>query len=211
MPPRSYNIETRLQQQQSLRQRIVEAAVQMHAAKGGLATTYGDIAQAAGVSLPTVHKHFPSADELFRSCTGHVAALAPPVPAADILAAPSIEEAARMLVDAVDRVHAHFEPWKVWREHEHIQVLADIALRVRKDMTELCAGVLTRHGAATNVRETAAVWESLLDFEPWHRLVREHKLPRATVRTALLQLLLAVTGPQPAAPSSPRPKSRNPK
>ena len=54
--------------------------------------------------------------------------------------------------------------------------------------------------------ERAATWESLIHFNLWHRLVREHKLSRASVRGLLVHLLLAVIGPQPAARPNPRPR-----
>jgi AcrR family transcriptional regulator len=208
MAPRAYNNETRQQQQQDLKARIAIAAAKLHAERGALATSYAEIAEAAGVSLPTVYKHFPNLDELVRACSGHVAGLAPPFPAAEIAAAPTLSAAATLLVDATDRLHAHFEPWVIWREANRIPVLADQAAERRKNIVQLCAAVMERHGVAGPRRELAAVWESLLDFETWHRLVRQHKLPRATVRAHLLSLLLAVTGPQPASVSS-RPNRRS--
>jgi hypothetical protein len=71
----------------------------------------------------------------------------------------------------------------------------------------LCEALLTRHCVAGPRGEIAALWESLLDFELWHRLVRVHKLPRTAVRAHVLSLLLAVTGPQPASRSK-RPTRR---
>jgi hypothetical protein len=68
--------------------------------------------------------------------------------------------------------------------------------------------VMERHSVGGPRGEIAAVWESLLNFELWHRLVREHKLPRAAVRAHLLSLMLAAAGQQPA-PLSPRPTGRS--
>src|SRR5436190_17115049 len=98
MAPRAYNNQTRQQRQTELKQRIVEAAVQLHAQKGGLGTTYADIAQTAGVSLPTVYKHFPQLDTLFQSCTAHVGQVAPALPVDNIMAAPDLASAALQLV-----------------------------------------------------------------------------------------------------------------
>jgi len=209
MAPRAYNNETRQQQQEELKERIAAAAARLHAARGALATSYAEIAQEAGVSLPTVYKHFPDLDRLVRACTGHAQAHAPAFPAEEILAAPDLPAAAALLVDAADRLNAYFEPWLVWRERERIPVLLENDAQQRKQFVQLCAAVMERHGIAGPHRELAAVWESLLHFEPWQRLVREHKLPRAAVRTHLISLLLAVTGPQPA-PVSMRPTRRKP-
>ncbi|NPC55170.1 TetR/AcrR family transcriptional regulator [Caenimonas soli] len=198
MASRAYNNQTRQQLQTELKQRIVEAAVQMHAQKGGLGTSYADIAQAAGVSLPTVYKHFPQLDTLFQSCTAHVAQAAPALPVDSILAAPDLASAALQLVDAMDQLNAYFEPWLVWRDHGRNQFLAELGAQRRQQLTGLCAAILARHGLTGG----AALWESLLHFELWHRLVRGHQLPRAEVRRSLHQLLLAVAGPLPATSSS---------
>jgi AcrR family transcriptional regulator len=208
-PPRPYNNQVRHQQQEALRQRIVEAAAHLHARQGGLATTYADVAKQAGVSLPTVHKHFPSADDLFVSCTRHIAELGPVVRAQQILGAIDLAQAAETLVASLDEINAYFEPWLVWREHEHIQVLADITLHQQQELTALCDAVLDRHGVAGDRRELAALWESLLNFELWHRLVRAHKLTRAHVRRLLVQLLLGAAGPRPAAPHPKGPTARS--
>ena len=81
-----------------------------------------------------------------------------------------------------------------------IPVIAEAAAARRRETVQLCEALLTRHGVAGPRGEMAALWESLLDFELWHRLVRGHGLPRADVRAHLLSLVLAVTGPQPTNP-----------
>jgi AcrR family transcriptional regulator len=208
MAPRAYNKETRQQLQEQLKQRIAEAAAQLHAERGVLATSYADIAQAAGVSVPTMYKHFPDLGQLVRACSGHVTANAPVFPTDEILASPDLRTAAEMLVNAMDRLHAYFEPWKSWREASRIPVIAESAAQQQGRMVQLCEALMARHGVEGPHHELAAMWESLLDFELWHRLVRGHALPRATVRAHLLSLVLAVTGPQRTnTPPRPNPRS----
>jgi hypothetical protein len=77
----------------------------------------------------------------------------------------------------------------------------------RAQQTALIAQLLERHLGAGDHREVAAAWETLLSFDPWHRMVHEHGLPRPAVRRQLVQMLLAVVGPQPAARSHSRPRS----
>ncbi len=204
MPPRPYDNQTRLQQQALLRERIAAATAELHAEKGAVATSYAEIAERAGVSLPTVYKHFPTQAQLMAACTGHVAASAPRLPSDEILRAPSLAAAAEALVVATDAIHAHFEPWKAWREHRMIPSLGDLANRQRQQLTGFLAQVLACQLGAGEHHELAAVWESLLAFDLWHRLAREHKLPRAAVRRSLIHLLLAAAGPRRAA-RSPRP------
>ena len=64
------------------RRRIVDAALELHTARGIAATRWEDIAARAGVGVGTVYRHFPSLDELVPAC-GRVAMglLALPAPA----------------------------------------------------------------------------------------------------------------------------------
>ena len=209
MATRSYNSDTRRQRQSELRARIAAAAAELHAAKGAIATSYADIAERAGVSLPTVYSHFPSQDELLGACTGHVAARAPRLPVDEILGAPDLRSAAERLVGGADRLNAYFEPWRAWHEQRLIPFLAELGEGMRKRQTALIAELLSRHLGPGEHRELAAAWEALVHFDLWHRLVRDHKLSRAAVRSLLVHLLLAVVGPQPAAhPPIPRPRRK---
>ena len=209
MPPRPYNNETRLQQQAGLKARIAAAAAQLHAEKGALATSWSDIAEAAGVSLPTVYKHFPDFDALIPACTGHAAQGAPALPAERILACDDLPAAVEELVAAADRLNAYFEPWLVWGEDSRIEALARFADQQRAEFTGFCHAVLQRHRPdAPDLHEAAAQWQALLDFPFWHALVRHHKLSRAAARRHTAHLLLAVVGPQPAASTRPRPNRK---
>jgi AcrR family transcriptional regulator len=207
MAPRAYNNESRQQQQAQLKARIAAAAAELHAQQGALATSYAQVAERAGVSVPTVYKHYPDLDQLVRGCTAHVAAKAPAMPADAILAEPSLRGAIEALVDGAMGIHAHFEPWMLWREHGRIPALAQLYAANRQRALQLYGALLERHGVAGDHRELAALMESLLHFELWHRLTRLHKLPRAAVRWRLTELLMAALGQQPAN-SNPRPTSR---
>jgi AcrR family transcriptional regulator len=208
LAPRAYNNETRLAQQAELKARIAEAAARLHKAQGALATSYAQIAQEAGVSLPTVYKHFPTLNELVTACSGHVASLAPPFPTDEILQAPALAAAADTLVAAVDALHAHFAPWRAWREQRRIPVLEQAHEEQRLRLVQLCEAVLARHLGAGDHRAAAAWWESLLDFELRDRLLTQHRQSRAAYRRTLASLLLAVAGPQPASTSPVRPKRK---
>lgn len=208
MAPRAYNIETRRRQQDELKARIAAAAAELHAEQGALATSHAQIAERAGVSLPTVYKHYPTLDELIPACVGHVTGLAPHFPPDELLSAPDLAAAAQALVDARDAQNAYFEPWLIWREHRLVDALHATEEARRREMRALCEAVLVRHGAAAE--DAAALWETLLSFDTWHRLVREHKLSRSAARRHQFQLLLAAVGPQAAASPSPRPRRRNP-
>jgi AcrR family transcriptional regulator len=201
---RPYNNATRRRQQAALKARIAAATVGLHAEKGAVATRYADIAKAAGVSLPTVYKHFPTQDALLQGCTGHVTARAPELPVATILAAPDLPAAARLLVAAMERQHLHFEPWLAWREDRVIPFLAGMSEAIRRDRAGLVAEVLKAHDVRDGLKEAVAAWESFLSFDLWHRLVREHGLSRRAARGVLVRGLLAAAGPEPEAPAPAR-------
>lgn len=205
MATRTYNAESRRRKQAELKARIAAAAAELHAAKGGSATSYADIAKHAGVSLPTVYSHFPTKHELFQGCTAHVAGKSPALPVEKVLAAPGLPAAAELLVAAMEQQHLHFEPWLAWREDGVIPLLAEMSAGIRHGQTALVARLLKRHLGPGARREMVAGWESVLSFDLWHRLVRQHGLPRPAARRVLVQCLLAISGPEPASKSTTRP------
>jgi len=205
---RTYNAESRRRKHAELKARIAAAAAELHAAKGGSATSYADIAKHAGVSLPTVYSHFPTKHELFQGCTAHVAGMSPALPVEKVLAAPGLPAAAELLVAAMEQQHLHFEPWLAWREDGVIPLLAEMSAGIRHGQTALVARLLKRHLGPGARREMVAGWESVLSFDLWHRLVRQHGLPRPAARRVLVQCLLAISGPEPASKSTPRPRRK---
>lgn len=181
-------------------QRVAAATARLHAEKGPVATSYADIAERAGVSLPTVYSYFPTQAAMMTACTSHVAAGAPPLPVAEILAAPDVPAAATMLVAAIDKIHAYFEPWLSWRAETAIPFIAEFRISNRDRLTMLLVQLLSRHRKGSQARHAAA-WESILSFDLWQRLVRQHALPRARVRPLLIDLMLCALGPNPAEPA----------
>ena len=70
MMKRSYQLKQRAQSQARTRQKIVEAAIELHQTKGLAATTMNDIAEQAKVGKVTVYRHFPDAAALVSACSG---------------------------------------------------------------------------------------------------------------------------------------------
>lgn len=62
------------------RQRIVEAAMELHGTVGPARTTIAGIAERAGVTRLTVYRHFPDVDALFAACSVHWYAQQPSTP-----------------------------------------------------------------------------------------------------------------------------------
>jgi AcrR family transcriptional regulator len=91
LAPRKYTMDKRKAAVEETRQRILEAALALHAEKGIFGTSWQDIAHRADVSVGTVYKHFPSLDELVPAC-GELAYV--------ILRPPSLEDAPQIFADA---------------------------------------------------------------------------------------------------------------
>ena len=198
MAPRNYNLETRRRKQAELRSRMAAAAAKLHATQGIAQTSYADIARQAGVSLPTVHSHFPSEDELFQACTTHAAEQ---VPLDDIMGAASLSDALGKLVAAVDRQHRYYEPWFAQRMEGYVPFLARLSEQQRERQTALIASLLRHFPGARRRRKTVAACETLLSFDNWNRLHRGHGLSGAEVRRITIQGLLAFVGDETTSPS----------
>lgn len=67
---RTYTLKRRAEQQAETRQRIVEAAFDLHTSIGPARTTISMIAERAGVQRHTVYAHFPDDRDLFQACSG---------------------------------------------------------------------------------------------------------------------------------------------
>jgi AcrR family transcriptional regulator len=61
----------RAEQVDETRQRIVEAAVEMHGTVGPASASISAIAERAGVTRLTVYRHFPDDTALFAACSAH--------------------------------------------------------------------------------------------------------------------------------------------
>ena len=91
---RRYELKERARRREQTRQRIVQAAVDLHTSVGPARTTISAIAERAGVERHTVYAHFPDDRALFRACSRHWDS-EHPLPDLELLAA--IEDPERRL------------------------------------------------------------------------------------------------------------------
>jgi AcrR family transcriptional regulator len=68
---RAYRMGRRREGLDAMRQRIAEAAFELHATVGPAQTSISAVAERAGVQRHTVYNHFPDLGALFRACTEH--------------------------------------------------------------------------------------------------------------------------------------------
>jgi AcrR family transcriptional regulator len=74
---RPYRLKKRAEAMSDTRQRITEAAMELHGTVGPARTTVSAVAERAGVQRHTVYRHFPTDDDLFAACSAHFDELHP--------------------------------------------------------------------------------------------------------------------------------------
>ena len=172
---RTYELKRRAERQEETRQRIVDAAVELHTTLGPARTSIAAIAERAGVTRPTVYAHFPDAHALFRACSGHVRATVPPP---DPAAWRAIEDPGRRLEAALRALYAYFERLEqlldnVERDLPLVPAMHEVnAIRVRyfEDVRELLLQAWPARGRAkTRLRRALG---HAMGFRTWQSLVR---------------------------------------
>jgi AcrR family transcriptional regulator len=172
---RKYELKERARRQAETRQRIVEAAVDLHTSVGPARTTISGIAERAGVERHTVYAHFPDDRTLFRACSEHWEARHP-LPDVETLV--EIEDPVRRLRRALAEMYAWYE-----------SVEADVALFLRdasvvpanaEVLEEMAAGFgrladAVSRGWPRRKSVRAAIGHAL-EFETWRSLVRRQGL-----------------------------------
>ncbi|HEY0844232.1 MAG TPA: helix-turn-helix domain-containing protein [Noviherbaspirillum sp.] len=176
-------------------QRIIAATVALHAEKGALATTHAEIAEAAGVSVATVYKHFPSREALLPHCTGLVGKQAPQIDADLILGARSRKEKIALLVRALHGQYRYFHPWIRWvpRDASALPLLAQIAEESRQQTESLVRSVLDAVAGTPVGDDVFALAMVILDYPAWQRLDQMLNDPERVADAAghALQLLMS--------------------
>ena len=103
--PRPYTKTRRAELEQQTRERITEAAVELHGSLGPARTTISAIAQRADVQRATVYRHFPDEESLFAACSAHWRAQNEPP---DLAAWAAIRDPAARLAVALAELYAWY-------------------------------------------------------------------------------------------------------
>jgi AcrR family transcriptional regulator len=171
---RTYTLRRRAEQQAQTRQRIVEAAVELHSSVGPARTTVSMIAERAGVQRHTFYAHFPDDRSLSLACSGLVAERDPLPDAGPWQALKDRRERLRVGLRAIyGWYERHAELLGcVLRDAETHALTRDIAAeRFGPSMTSY-REVL---GAKLSAKQRAML-ELALSFYTWRTLVRENRL-----------------------------------
>lgn len=181
---RTYTLKRRAEQQAETRQRIIDAAVDLHGTLGPALTPLSLVAERAGVQRHTLYAHFPDERSLFLACSGMVAER-DPVPEAG----PWAE-----IADRRERLRTGLATLYGWyarnaglaacvlRDAEHHALTREmVELRLEPQM-RACREVL---GAGMDPARRA-VLHLMLGFHAWRSLARESGLdPESAVEAAV--------------------------
>ena len=177
---RKLHLRARAARQAQTRQRITQAAVELHQQRGPLHTTITAIAQRAGVERLTVYRHFPDEASLHQACQQHFfAAHSPPNPAvwSAISAFPKrLDVGLSDLYGYWDQTHEMFS--SVLRDHEvgPKRSGAGVVILMSRARDALLDGQDVSGPGGLMLR--AAVGHAV-HFYTWRSLVRDQGLPNA--------------------------------
>jgi AcrR family transcriptional regulator len=194
---RTYTLKRRAEQQAETRQRIVEAAVELHSSFGPAATTVSMMAERAGVQRHTFYAHFPDERSLLMACSG-LAAERDPLPASDPW---------RAIADPAQRLAAGLRPLYDWyernaqrtacvlRDAEHHPLVKEVGqLRFGVPM-EAYAEVL---GAGLDAGQRAML-RLAVTFFTWRTLTRDAGLSQDAAVDAMVRATLCAGADMTAA------------
>lgn len=189
---RRYVKSKRADQEAATRQRIVEAAVDLHSTVGPARTSISMIAERAGVQRHTVYAHFPDERSLFMACSGLHAEREP-------LPSPEAWEA---INDPMVRLGAALTALYDWfgrneqmvaailRDLEHHAMVREISqLRMAPKLSAIAASVSAGLGANGQAALALA-----LSFHTWRTLTRDGGLDQADAVALMARTVLAADG-----------------
>ena len=184
---RTYTLKKRAEQQADTRQRIVEAAVELHGTVGPAFTTVSMIADRAGVQRHTFYAHFPDDRSLFMACSAH-AFERDPLPDA---------EPWRAIDDPIERLRVGLRAiydWYQRNEQLSVCVMRDMdTVPLVREVNQLRAGPSRAAFAAILGEKLSAKQRTLLplalSFFTWRTLARESGLNQNAAVDAMAQAI----------------------
>lgn len=188
---RPYTLKKRAEQQAETRQRLVEAAVDLHSTIGPAATTLSQIAERAGVQRHTLYAHFPDERSLFTACSGFVYKRDPLPEAA---AWRGIADRRERLTIALSTIYGWYERNAslmacVMRDVEHHAPTQEI---VALQIAPVVAGWHEVLGGKLNAKQRAML-HLAVSFFTWRTLVREGGLSTAAAVGMMTQAVCGKT------------------
>ena len=186
---RAYTMKRRAERQAETRQKIVEAAVELHGTVGPAQTSLSMIAERAGVQRHTLYAHFPDERSLGMACSGLAFERDPP-PDAEPWG--GIGDGNKRLRTGLRGIYDWYERNAelnacVLRDAEHHKLTRDI---VRLRYGPVISSYLDVLGAELTTKQRVMLGLAL-SFFTWRTLVREIGLTQAAAVTAMTQAIEA--------------------
>lgn len=184
---RTYTLKKRAESKAETRQRIVEAAVELHSTVGPAATTLSMIAEKAGVQRHTLYAHFPDERSIFVACSG-LAHERDPIPTAD--AWRGINGQTERLATALAAIYGWYGRnasllSNVMRDVERHPMVQEIQRTRAQPVVKGWHEVL---GAELNAKQRALL-HLALSFHTWRALVQQAGLAQAAAVEAMVEVV----------------------
>lgn len=192
---RRYRKSLRAEHEQQTRQRITEAAVDLHGTIGPARTSISALAQQAGVRRSTIYRHFPDELALFTACSAHWLA-ANPFP--DIAQWAAIDDADERLRCGLRALYTHYRRTKrmmmnVLRDEPLMPILTKMLDGYRHYLITARDALMEGRKMAPPVRRRVrAVIGHALAFPTWRSLAVEQGLNDAEI-AGLMRRMVTVS------------------
>ncbi len=189
---RKYELKKRAEEMAATRERITDAAIDLHGTVGPSRTTMSAVAKRAGVERRTLYRHFPTEAKLFEACSTHYFT-ANPWPDLDGWRANRDPEERLQL--ALDELYAYYESTEpmltnVLRDAELVDFAREAVAPFNAYLEEAAELLTVGRGARGRRRQllTAALRHALA-FSTWRSLSSNGIAPSdaAKLVTALVE------------------------
>jgi AcrR family transcriptional regulator len=171
---RKYELKRRAERERQTRERIVRATSELHAEVGPAATSVAEVARRAGVSRPTVYKHFPDEAELLPLCQAHFLS-EHPLP--DFGSAFAIEDPVRRVSAVLNLMYGWYRGGgsttaNIQRDRGSVPALDDLMKQTGDAALDQLASVLAVNFSVRGKRaeRVRMLLRLALDFWSWRRL-----------------------------------------
>jgi AcrR family transcriptional regulator len=186
---RNYTLKRRAESQAETRQRIVDAAIELHGTIGPANTTISMIAERAGVQRHTLYAHFPDERSMLMACSGHSLELDPLPDAGQWRAIADPAERLRTGLRAIYDWYARNESLVacVLRDAETHELVREVsALRYGPGIAQWNEAL----GVKLKAKQRAML-ALALSYHTWRTLTREAGLKQGDAVAVMVQAIAA--------------------
>ncbi len=199
---RKYEQKKRADDMARTRQKITEAAVDLHGTIGPARTTTSAVADRAGVQRHTVYRHFPTDADLFGACSGHFFKKNPwpdPEPWR------KIRDPRQRLATALDELYAYYEGTEpmfsnVLRDADLVEPLRPTLVPMQAILARTAEILMVGWGARGRRKQVlAGAINHAIDFHTWRSLAEGSQISRAEAVELVAAMVESAAGPSRSA------------